>query len=298
MATAASATALRRLSLSAYNWVVFFGWAQVMCYAASALLESGHEAVYAAVERPLQFAQTAAFMEPFTLYILNIGQSGQVQWYMATALVCLVHGNCPSVLFSDMTTAVKQIWKRVRTMATARRMVTVTRCVRDHERPHWSPSSKRDFRFVRSPISTTLPQITGRLYITWGILWSFHEAQSHILLTSLIISWSITEVIRYFFFGMKETFGVAPYWLLWLRYSTFLVFYPTGIVSEVGLILVAMPFMKTSRKYFMMPNKWNFSFNYHYELTLVTALIIPGFPYLFRYMVAKRKKVLSAAKTA
>ncbi|XP_048561746.1 very-long-chain (3R)-3-hydroxyacyl-CoA dehydratase PASTICCINO 2A-like isoform X1 [Triticum urartu] len=222
MATAASATALRRLYLSAYNWVVFFGWAQVMCYAASALLESGHEAVYAAVERPLQFAQTAAFME-------------------------ILH----SIL-----------------------------------------------GFVRSPISTTLPQITGRLYITWGILWSFHEAQSHILLTSLIISWSITEVIRYFFFGMKETFGVAPYWLLWLRYSTFLVFYPTGIVSEVGLILVAMPFMKTSRKYFMMPNKWNFSFNYHYELTLVTALIIPGFPYLFRYMVAKRKKVLSAAKTA
>ncbi|XP_048561747.1 very-long-chain (3R)-3-hydroxyacyl-CoA dehydratase PASTICCINO 2A-like isoform X2 [Triticum urartu] len=204
MATAASATALRRLYLSAYNWVVFFGWAQVMCYAASALLESGHEAVYAAVERPLQFAQTAAFME-------------------------ILH----SIL-----------------------------------------------GFVRSPISTTLPQITGRLYITWGILWSFHE------------------VIRYFFFGMKETFGVAPYWLLWLRYSTFLVFYPTGIVSEVGLILVAMPFMKTSRKYFMMPNKWNFSFNYHYELTLVTALIIPGFPYLFRYMVAKRKKVLSAAKTA
>ncbi|XBI62027.1 hypothetical protein VPH35_042732 [Triticum aestivum] len=170
MATAASGTALRRLYLSAYNWVVFFGWAQVMCYAASALLESGHEAVYAAVERPLQFAQTAAFME-------------------------ILH----SIL-----------------------------------------------GFVRSPISTTLPQITGRLYITWGILWSFHEAQSHILLTSLIISWSITEVIRYFFFGMKETFGVAPYWLLWLRYSTFLVFYPTGIVSEVGLILVAMPFMKVT----------------------------------------------------
>lgn len=222
MATAASGSALRRLYLSAYNWVVFFGWAQVLCYAASALLESGHEAIYAAVERRLQFAQTAAFME-------------------------ILH----SIL-----------------------------------------------GFVRSPISTTLPQITGRLYITWGILWSFREAQSHVLLTSLIISWSITEVIRYFFFAMKETFGFAPYWLLWLRYSTFLVFYPTGMFSEAGLILVAMPFMKTSRKYYlMMPNKWNFSIDYRYELALVTALIIPGFPYLFRYMVDKRKKVLSAAKT-
>ncbi|KAM3346780.1 hypothetical protein ACQJBY_021012 [Aegilops geniculata] len=152
--------------------------------------------------------------------------------------------------------------------------------------------------FVRSPISTTLPQITGRLYITWGILWSFQEAQSHVLVTSLIISWSITEVIRYFFFAMKETFGFAPYWLLWLRYSTFLVFYPTGMLSEAGLILVAMPFMKTSRKYYlMMPNKWNFSIDYRHELALDTALIIPGFPYLFSYMVDKRKKVLSAAKT-
>ncbi|KAF7034952.1 hypothetical protein CFC21_045901 [Triticum aestivum] len=222
MATTVSGSALRRLYLSAYNWVVFFGWAQVLCYAASALLESGHEAVYAAVERPLQFAQTAAFME-------------------------ILH----SIL-----------------------------------------------GFVKSPISTTLPQITGRLYITWGILWSFQEAQSHVLVTSLIISWSITEVIRYFFFAMKETFGFAPYWLLWLRYSTFLVFYPTGMLSEAGLILVAMPFMKTSRKYYlMMPNKWNFSIDYRHELALDTALIIPGFPYLFRYMVDKRKKVLLAAKT-
>uniref|UniRef100_A0A453DZK4 Very-long-chain (3R)-3-hydroxyacyl-CoA dehydratase n=1 Tax=Aegilops tauschii subsp. strangulata TaxID=200361 RepID=A0A453DZK4_AEGTS len=171
------------------------------------------------------------------------------------------------------------------------------RCSSRRPQPSWRSLSCLS-RFVRSPISTTLPQITGRLYITWGILWSFQEAQSHVLVTSLIISWSITEVIRYFFFAMKETFGFAPYWLLWLRYSTFLVFYPTGMLSEAGLILVAMPFMKTSRKYYlMMPNKWNFSIDYRHELALDTALIIPGFPYLFRYMVDKRKKVLLAAKT-
>ncbi|KAG8053443.1 hypothetical protein GUJ93_ZPchr0001g29828 [Zizania palustris] len=54
---------VRRLYLSVYNWAVFFGWAQVLYYLTLALLESGHEAIYAAVERPLQFAQTAAFME-------------------------------------------------------------------------------------------------------------------------------------------------------------------------------------------------------------------------------------------
>ncbi|XP_031481297.1 uncharacterized protein LOC116251272 isoform X1 [Nymphaea colorata] len=32
---------------------------------------------------------------------------------------------------------------------------------------------------VRSPVSATLPQIGSRLYVTWGILWSFPE-QRHI----------------------------------------------------------------------------------------------------------------------
>ncbi|CAM0878730.1 unnamed protein product [Alopecurus aequalis] len=220
-----STSAARRLYLSLYNWVVFVGWAQVLYRAVSALLlqSSGHEAVYAAVEGPLLFAQTAAIME-------------------------ILH----SIL-----------------------------------------------GFVRSPVSVTLPQISGRLYVTWGILWSFPEAQSHILVTSLIISWSITEIIRYSFFGMKETFGFAPSWLLWLRYSTFLLLYPIGLLSEVGLIFVAMPSMKTSEKYYLkMPNTWNFTFDYRFASALLTALYVPGFPYLFRYMLAKRKKVLSAAKTA
>ena len=35
----------------------------MLYYAILALWSSGHEAVYSAVERPLQFAQTAAIME-------------------------------------------------------------------------------------------------------------------------------------------------------------------------------------------------------------------------------------------
>ncbi|CAJ1940247.1 unnamed protein product [Sphenostylis stenocarpa] len=46
---------------------------------------------------------------------------------------------------------------------------------------------------VRSPITATLPQISSRLYLTWGILWSFPETRFHVLVTSLLISWSITE---------------------------------------------------------------------------------------------------------
>ncbi|XP_066316148.1 geranylgeranyl transferase type-1 subunit beta-like [Miscanthus floridulus] len=222
-AMAGVGSALRRLYLSVYNWVVFFGWAQVLYYAVLTLRESGHKAVYAAVEKPLQFAQTAAVME-------------------------ILHG-----------------------------LVGL----------------------VRSPVSATLPQIGSRLFLTWGVLWSFPETQSHLLVTTLVISWSITEIIRYSFFGMKEAFGFAPSWLLWLRYSTFMLLYPTGISSEVGLIYIALPYMKASEKYCLrMPNKWNFSYDYFYTSILALLIYVPGSPHMYRYMRSQRKKALSKAKAA
>ncbi|XP_054824382.1 very-long-chain (3R)-3-hydroxyacyl-CoA dehydratase PASTICCINO 2A [Prosopis cineraria] len=150
---------------------------------------------------------------------------------------------------------------------------------------------------VRSPVSATLPQIGSRLYLVWGILYSFPETRNHILVTSLLISWSLTEIIRYSFFGLKEAFGFAPSWLLWLRYSTFLLLYPTGISSEVGLIYIALPFIKNSDKYCVrMPNKWNFSFDYFYAAIVALGIYVPGSPHMYRYMLAQRKKALSKSK--
>ncbi|KAK9112937.1 hypothetical protein Scep_020456 [Stephania cephalantha] len=150
---------------------------------------------------------------------------------------------------------------------------------------------------VRSPISAMLPQIGSRLYVTWGILWSFPETQKHILVSSLVISWSLTEIIRYSFFGMKEALGFAPSWLLWLRYSTFMLLYPTGITSEVGLIYIALPFIKNSEKYCIrMPNKWNFSFDYFYAAIIALGIYVPGNPHMYTYMLGQRKKALSKSK--
>ncbi|KAK8709968.1 hypothetical protein V6N13_145313 [Hibiscus sabdariffa] len=150
---------------------------------------------------------------------------------------------------------------------------------------------------VRSPVSSTLPQIGSRLYLTWGILWSFPEIRTHVLVTSLVISWAITEIIRYSFFGMKEAFGFAPSWHLWLRYSTFLVLYPTGISSEVGLIYFTLPYIKASEKYCIrMPNKWNFSFDYLYAAILALGIYVPGSPHMYRYMLGQRKRALSKSK--
>ncbi|KAF8377380.1 hypothetical protein HHK36_030757 [Tetracentron sinense] len=147
---------------------------------------------------------------------------------------------------------------------------------------------------VRSPITATLPQISSRLFVTWGILWSF------------------PEIIRYSFFGMKEALGFTPSWLLWLRYSTFLLLYPTGITSEIGLIYIALPYIKGSEKYCIrMPNKWNFSFDYFYTAILALGIYVPGMnlvfsladlpllfrsPHMYQYMLGQRKKALSKSK--
>jgi very-long-chain (3R)-3-hydroxyacyl-CoA dehydratase len=97
MAAGDDGSAVRRLYLSVYNWVSFFGWLvdskirqfqvievslgldarwpdshvlgsefcrlQVLYHVTLALLGSGHQAVYAAVKLPLLFSQTAALAE-------------------------------------------------------------------------------------------------------------------------------------------------------------------------------------------------------------------------------------------
>ncbi|KAL6847909.1 hypothetical protein ACP4OV_022037 [Aristida adscensionis] len=215
----------RRLYLSIYNWVLFFGWAQVLYCTIWALLGSAHETVYAAIERPLLLAQTAASLELLHCVTVN----GEV-----------------STLRNLSTTCRKVVY-----------------------------------------------------YMGYFVEFS-RGTHSHFLVIPLALSWSIAETIRYSFFGLKEAFGVAPSWLLWLRYNTFVVLYPVGLISEVGLYFVALPYMKsylqTSKTYSLRVG--NFSFNLFYASTVAIALYIPGFPHNYRYMRGRREKVLSKAKIA
>lgn len=50
----------------------------------------------------------------------------------------------------------------------------------------------------------------------------------------MVLAWSITEVIRYAYFVVTIAGFDAPE-LTWLRYSTFYVLYPPGILSEAYL---------------------------------------------------------------
>ncbi|MCO5581604.1 hypothetical protein L7F22_035492 [Adiantum nelumboides] len=157
--------------------------------------------------------------------------------------------------------------------------------------------TRLDAGLVRSPVSTTLPQIGSWLYVTWAILWSFSETRTSPIVTSLVLSWSITELIRNSFYGMREAFGVSLAWLQWLRYITFYILYPTGISSEVGLIITSLPYVKASEKYCIwMPNKLNIAFDNYFASLATLSTYVPGSPYMYTYMIGQRSKALARAK--
>ncbi|KAF1957826.1 PTPLA-domain-containing protein [Byssothecium circinans] len=139
--------------------------------------------------------------------------------------------------------------------------------------------------FVRAPLFTTVTQVASRLLLVWGIAYNFPQTTKHSpAYSSMLIAWSVTELIRYSYFvfllGGK---GVPKLWT-WLRYNTFFVLYPLGVASECWLIYRAIP----------PASKLDERFGY--GLWAILATYVPGFYTLFTHMLRQRSKVLRAAK--
>lgn len=74
---------------------------------------------------------------------------------------------------------------------------------------------------VRSPIVTTVIQVSSRILLTWGVTWLFPRSGArHLAFSTMLISWSVTEIIRYSYYASTLK-GSIPKWLTWLRYSNF-----------------------------------------------------------------------------
>ena len=91
---------------------------------------------------------------------------------------------------------------------------------------------------MRAPLITTLMQIASRILLVWGVTYPFPELAASPAYSTMLLAWSVTEVIRYSYFGMNVA-ASPPDSLVWLRYNTFFVLYPMGIMSEVWLIISA-----------------------------------------------------------
>ncbi|KAH9942432.1 PTPLA-domain-containing protein [Epithele typhae] len=95
-------------------------------------------------------------------------------------------------------------------------------------------------RWVRSPLLTTLMQVSSRLYLVWGVTYFFPLTHTNPLYASMVLSWSLTEVVRYSFYACA-LLGTEPRALVALRYTLFYVLYPTGASSEALLIGATLP---------------------------------------------------------
>lgn len=134
------------------------------------------------------------------------------------------------------------------------------------------------FGLVPSPVVTVAIQVGSRIFIVWGHLYWVPECQKHWSLPVMVMSWSITEVVRYafYFFGLL---GGVPYPLFWLRYSLFMVLYPTGITGEILQTVVGMG------------AHWSTANPLWYRLSLIVMLLyVPGSPGMIGNMWANRTR--------
>jgi len=95
---------------------------------------------------------------------------------------------------------------------------------------------------VRSPVFITTLQVGSRIAALFAIVNS-PWAQVQFGAGQMILSWTLVEIPRYAFYVAAILTGDAtkktPYPLFYLRYSLFVVLYPTGIVGELSVFFAA-----------------------------------------------------------
>ncbi|KAF4631831.1 hypothetical protein G7Y89_g6299 [Cudoniella acicularis] len=132
---------------------------------------------------------------------------------------------------------------------------------------------------VRAPVSTTIMQVSSRILLVWGIVNNFPFLAKSAAYSSMLVAWSVTEVIRYGYFTTTLS-GHSPGFITWLRYNTFYVLYPLGISSECWLIYKAIEPAKKIRQ------------EYAWALQLILLIYVPGSYILFTHMMSQRRKVM------
>ncbi|KAF4984537.1 hypothetical protein FDECE_17064 [Fusarium decemcellulare] len=136
---------------------------------------------------------------------------------------------------------------------------------------------------VRAPLLTTLMQVSSRFLLVWAIVDVFPFLAQSPFYSSMLVAWSVTEIIRYSFFALSLS-GLQPKFLTWLRYNTFFILYPVGIFSECTLIWLATnPAGEVNELY-------------KYALYAILAIYVPGSYILYTHMMSQRRKVIRNLK--
>jgi len=139
---------------------------------------------------------------------------------------------------------------------------------------------------VPSPVATVAVQVGSRIFVVWGHLHFVPECQRHWSLMFIVLSWGVTEVVRYLFY-FSALLGAVPYPLFYLRYSLFVVLYPSGIAGELLQVLVGMG------------AHWRAASPLWYRASAVALLLyVPGSPLMILNMWANRRRSFGKREAA
>ncbi|KAI9894320.1 MAG: hypothetical protein M1814_003076 [Vezdaea aestivalis] len=123
-------------------------------------------------------------------------------------------------------------------------------------------------------------QVASRLLLVWGIVDQFpHSTSRNPAYASMLVAWSLTEVVRYTYFALNLRGWVPPI-ISWLRYNMFFVLYPLGMGSEVWLVTKALGPAGKRRT------------ELEWALRAILLIYVPGGYILYTHMMAQRRKIL------
>jgi very-long-chain (3R)-3-hydroxyacyl-CoA dehydratase len=134
-------------------------------------------------------------------------------------------------------------------------------------------------KWVSSPVISTIAQVFSRIFILVLInIFIKNEPLPFITNTGILIvslAWGITELVRYSLYFL-QLFGRQPEFLLWMRYSFFVVLYPLGVTGEWFILVTRL-----------VTNGITLS-AYTIFLIIAAASYIYYFPVLYKHMWRQR----------
>jgi len=134
-------------------------------------------------------------------------------------------------------------------------------------------------RLVGSPFFPTLLQVSSRLFLLF-VTWQSVASQAHWSLYLMVGSWSLVEIPRYLFYALNLVTAKVFYPVFYLRYSLFLVLYPTGITGEALQIINYLWTIKNLLGFYL--------------LFFILVAYLPGGPFMYFHMIGQRKRATAA----
>ncbi|KAH0896317.1 hypothetical protein HID58_045885, partial [Brassica napus] len=146
---------------------------------------------------------------------------------------------------------------------------------------------------VPSGFLSPLMQWSGRTHFILAIVGQINEVQDSPWLAITLVGWCIGEMIRYPHYALT-CLGRCPYWLTYLRYTGFIIIYPTGLVGELLIMYKALPHVKERNLYANFFSVFPFSY---YQFLWAVLLVYP-FLWLKLYLqlFKQRKSKLGKAE--